>query len=96
MRTSFLYSHGFKGMVILLGITLCYELGEGDLGLARPRQEISEGRRPNSPRRHAAKSIQSEDGDIIDCIDIYRQPALDHPALRYHIIQKLGSDVPIL
>jgi len=31
--------------------------------------------------------LQSEDGDIIDCIDIYKQPAFDHPALRNHKIQ---------
>lgn len=31
--------------------------------------------------------LQSEDGDIIDCIDIYKQPGLDHPALKNHIIQ---------
>ncbi|XP_075650922.1 protein neprosin-like [Castanea sativa] len=35
----------------------------------------------------AIKSIKSEDGDIIDCVDIYKQPAFDHPALRNHTIQ---------
>ncbi|KAL8499119.1 hypothetical protein ACS0TY_022189 [Phlomoides rotata] len=29
----------------------------------------------------------SEDGDIIDCIDIHKQPAFDHPALKDHKIQ---------
>ncbi|KAK4422243.1 hypothetical protein Salat_1806600 [Sesamum alatum] len=38
-------------------------------------------------RPHVIKSIQSEDGDIIDCIDIYKQPAFDHPALKDHKIQ---------
>lgn len=33
------------------------------------------------------KCMQSEDGDIIDCIDIYKQPAFAHPALRDHKIQ---------
>ncbi|KAK6776660.1 hypothetical protein RDI58_027661 [Solanum bulbocastanum] len=33
------------------------------------------------------KSIQSEDGDVIDCVDIYEQPALYHPALKNHKIQ---------
>ncbi|KAH7865449.1 hypothetical protein Vadar_006831 [Vaccinium darrowii] len=27
------------------------------------------------------KSIQSEDGDVIDFIDIYKQPAFQHPLL---------------
>lgn len=30
---------------------------------------------------------QSEDGDIIDCVDIYKQPALDNPLLKNHTIQ---------
>ena len=30
---------------------------------------------------------QGEDGDIIDCVDIYMQPALDHPLLKNHTIQ---------
>ncbi|KAL5995969.1 hypothetical protein ACLOJK_026042 [Asimina triloba] len=38
------------------------------------------------------KTIQSEDGDIIDCVDIYKQPAFDHPALKNHIIQMRPSD----
>jgi len=31
--------------------------------------------------------IQGEDGDIIDCVDIYQQPAFDHPLLKNHTIQ---------
>ncbi|KAL6009430.1 hypothetical protein ACLOJK_022659 [Asimina triloba] len=38
------------------------------------------------------KTIQSEDGDIIDCVDIYKQPAFDHPALKNHTIQMRPSD----
>ena len=33
------------------------------------------------------KSLQGEDGDIIDCVDIYQQPAFDHPFLKNHTIQ---------
>ncbi|XP_039029550.1 uncharacterized protein LOC120163785 [Hibiscus syriacus] len=35
----------------------------------------------------AVKTIHSEDGDIIDCVDIYKQPAFDNPALKNHVIQ---------
>ncbi|KAL3746830.1 hypothetical protein ACJRO7_015728 [Eucalyptus globulus] len=48
----------------------------------------------NQLKRHVIKSIQSEDGDIIDCIDIYKQPAFRHPALRNHTIQMAPSDNP--
>ncbi|WJX41532.1 hypothetical protein P8452_28872 [Trifolium repens] len=37
----------------------------------------------------AVKSIKSEDGDIFDCVDIYKQPAFDHPALSNHRIQRI-------
>nr|XP_016475958.1 PREDICTED: uncharacterized protein LOC107797575 [Nicotiana tabacum] len=42
------------------------------------------------------KSIQSEDGDVIDCIDIFKQPALSHPALKNHKIQMRPSDNPVM
>ncbi|WVZ20127.1 hypothetical protein V8G54_007449 [Vigna mungo] len=35
----------------------------------------------------AVKTIKSEDGDIIDCVNIYDQPAFDHPALKNHTIK---------
>ncbi|KAL5080277.1 hypothetical protein RYX36_008698 [Vicia faba] len=37
----------------------------------------------------AVKTIKSEDGDIIDCVNIYKQHAFDHPALKNHTIQKV-------
>ncbi|XVF86753.1 hypothetical protein PTKIN_Ptkin18bG0067900 [Pterospermum kingtungense] len=39
-------------------------------------------------------TIQSEDGDVIDCVDIYKQPALSHPVLNYHTIQMKPSSYP--
>ena len=33
------------------------------------------------------KLLQIEDGDAIDCVDIYQQPAFDHPLLKNHTIQ---------
>ncbi|XP_023637103.1 uncharacterized protein LOC17883109 [Capsella rubella] len=39
----------------------------------------------------ALKTIKSQDGDIIDCIDIYKQHAFDHPALKNHKIQMKPS-----
>ncbi|KAL3500650.1 hypothetical protein ACH5RR_039743 [Cinchona calisaya] len=41
----------------------------------------------NSSPNFAVITIHSEDGDVIDCIDIYKQPAFNHPALRDHEIQ---------
>ncbi|KAI3944638.1 hypothetical protein MKW98_021096 [Papaver atlanticum] len=40
------------------------------------------------------KTLRTEEGDIFDCIDIYKQPALDHPSLKNHKIQKRPSSEP--
>ncbi|XP_020532254.1 uncharacterized protein LOC18424157 [Amborella trichopoda] len=40
------------------------------------------------------KTIQGENGDVIDCVDIYKQPAFDHPLLRNHTIQMRPSSYP--
>ncbi|KAL5993914.1 hypothetical protein ACLOJK_038271 [Asimina triloba] len=38
------------------------------------------------------KTIKGPNGDVIDCVDIYKQPAFDHPALKNHTIQMRPSD----
>ncbi|KAL6320734.1 hypothetical protein AAG906_008734 [Vitis piasezkii] len=58
---------------------------EEDLELER------ELRRLNKP---AIKSFQTEYGDIFDCVDINKQPALDHPLLKNHRVQKKPSVFP--
>ncbi|TYJ11330.1 hypothetical protein E1A91_A11G269300v1 [Gossypium mustelinum] len=39
-------------------------------------------------------TIQSPDGDIIDCVHKRKQPALDHPLLKNHKIQKVPPEMP--
>lgn len=39
-------------------------------------------------------TIQSPDGDIIDCVHKRKQPALDHPLLKNHKIQKTPPEMP--
>ncbi|KAF7058353.1 hypothetical protein CFC21_065429 [Triticum aestivum] len=60
-------------------------------------KENRKGGRPNGGKHHRAisKTIQTEDGDIFDCIDIKSQPAFDHPLLRNHSIQMEPSSHPI-
>ncbi|XP_014489935.1 uncharacterized protein LOC106752694 [Vigna radiata var. radiata] len=33
------------------------------------------------------KTINTKFGDVIDCIDIYKQPSFDHPLLKHHKLQ---------
>ncbi|VFQ76435.1 unnamed protein product [Cuscuta campestris] len=42
----------------------------------------------------AVKSIESPDGDIIDCVHIHHQPAFDHPHFKNHTIQMRPSYHP--
>ncbi|XP_028803285.1 uncharacterized protein LOC114758416 [Neltuma alba] len=42
----------------------------------------------------AVKTIKSPDGDIIDCVDILKQPAFDHPKLKNHKIRMRLSSYP--
>ncbi|CAM0908626.1 unnamed protein product [Alopecurus aequalis] len=48
-------------------------------------------RRLNKP---PLATIQSPDGDVIDCVHISKQPAFDHPLLRNHTIQMRPSSHP--
>ncbi|GLU22351.1 hypothetical protein SLE2022_384320 [Rubroshorea leprosula] len=40
------------------------------------------------------KTIKTLDGILIDCVDIYKQPAFHHPLLQNHIIQMKPSSYP--
>ncbi|KAL4179655.1 hypothetical protein AMTRI_Chr13g88370 [Amborella trichopoda] len=48
------------------------------------------GRRTRLGYKNAVKTIHS-DVDLIDCVDIYKQPAFDHPLLKNHTIQMRPS-----
>ncbi|KAH7352673.1 hypothetical protein KP509_19G057700 [Ceratopteris richardii] len=44
-------------------------------------------RKLSEVNKPAVKSIQSADGDVIDCVPIEKQPAFDHPLLKGHKIR---------
>ncbi|KAL4282242.1 hypothetical protein GQ457_03G041320 [Hibiscus cannabinus] len=78
-------------LVPLVSRPECYDLQMGNLksydGRPISSHEIIE-------HTGAIKTIQDEDGDIIDCVDIYKQPAFNHPFLRNHTIQMKPSSYP--
>ncbi|XP_041989351.1 uncharacterized protein LOC121740788 isoform X1 [Salvia splendens] len=73
---------GFKYLMILLLLPTI---------LCSRKEPLKLDRKSKIQKNHAILSIHSEDGDIIDCIDIYKQPAFDHPALKDHKIQMSPS-----
>ncbi|CAN1217936.1 hypothetical protein LINPERPRIM_LOCUS1182 [Linum perenne] len=40
------------------------------------------------------KTIKLKDGEVIDCVDIYKQPAFSHPLLTNHTLQLKPSSYP--
>ncbi|MQL81319.1 hypothetical protein Taro_013775 [Colocasia esculenta] len=60
----------------------------GTLKLARIHRHLV---RINKP---AVRSIESPDGDLIDCVHRHKQPALDHPLLKDHKIQRVPPPRP--
>ncbi|KAK7247273.1 hypothetical protein RIF29_42153 [Crotalaria pallida] len=51
------------------------------------RQKLEVNKHLNRLNKPPVKTIQSPDGDIIDCVPISNQPAFDHPFLKDHKIQ---------
>nr|ARA95696.1 neprosin 2 [Nepenthes ampullaria] len=54
---------------------------------AASRQKLDVAKHLKRLNKPALHTIQSPDGDIIDCVHISRQPAFDHPFLKNHTIQ---------
>ncbi|KAK3409662.1 hypothetical protein EUGRSUZ_J01765 [Eucalyptus grandis] len=65
----------------LISLSGAARLGSGPKQTLEVQKHL---RRLNKP---AVKSIQSPDGDVIDCVHISDQPAFDHPYLKDHKIQ---------
>ncbi|KAI3895467.1 hypothetical protein MKW92_051422 [Papaver armeniacum] len=82
-----LYGLGAKLFLFLvLASTDVLSFGFGEVSISE-ENDLEIGRKLEMLNKPAVKSIQSEDGDVIDCVDIYKQPSLDHPALKNHKIQ---------
>ncbi|KAG1368779.1 hypothetical protein COCNU_14G012470 [Cocos nucifera] len=77
------------GLVALLLMIISFEtMAQATMQQLRVQQHL---KRSNKP---AIKSIKSPDGDIIDCVHIYHQPAFDHPLLKNHTVQIRPSFPP--
>lgn len=60
----------------------------GSLRLARIQRHL------DSINKPPVLTIESPDGDTIDCVHKRKQPALDHPLLKNHKIQKIRPEMP--
>ncbi|XP_078441854.1 protein neprosin-like [Wolffia australiana] len=86
------YSQGW----VLLWAFLCFSLcacSSGQLISAKRRAHFQ--RHLKRLNKKPVQTFQSPDGDIIDCVHISNQPALDHPLLKNHTIQTRPSFHPL-
>ncbi|KAF3580334.1 hypothetical protein DY000_02032175 [Brassica cretica] len=82
-----------KPMVVLMVmVTMIMEPMAGKVNLSGQREQEIE-LRLKQLNKQALKSIESSDGEIIDCIPIAKQPAFDHPNVKNHMIQSGGQGV---
>ncbi|CAL0311321.1 unnamed protein product [Lupinus luteus] len=91
-------------LLLLLGFFFVFLLQSGvvepkTLNYTRYRQVSS--MRLERIQRHLDKinkpsvlTIESPDGDLIDCVHKRKQPALDHPLLKNHKIQRVPTKIP--
>ncbi|KAI3881567.1 hypothetical protein MKX03_012539 [Papaver bracteatum] len=82
----FLYGLGGKLCLLLVLASTVSSFGLDEESISK-ENDLEIERKLEMLNKPAVKSIQSEDGDVIDCVDIYKQPSLDHPALKHHKIQ---------
>ncbi|XP_043719462.1 uncharacterized protein LOC122667276 [Telopea speciosissima] len=75
-------------------VVILHSLGSGLAGgrsITREQYLQMKAHRKSLINRPAIKSIKATNGDIFDCVDIYKQPALDHTRLKNHTIQMKPS-----
>ncbi|XXG48485.1 hypothetical protein AAC387_Pa02g2919 [Persea americana] len=78
--------------IISILLATCLVLISGAKGREKALTDLEIRRELKRLNKPAVKSIKSGDGHIIDCIDIYKQPAFDHPLLKNHTIQMRPSN----
>eukprot|EP00250_Pteridium_aquilinum_P014665 c22130_g1_i1 orf=218-1579(+) len=84
-------------LIVFPPFNLSHTLENHNLNLRDlPTNELHPGvqRKLAEVNKPAIKSIQSPDGDVIDCVPIDKQPALDHPKLKGHKIKVYPSARP--
>ncbi|KAI3967549.1 hypothetical protein MKW92_009249 [Papaver armeniacum] len=60
----------------------------------RERQDLELEKELKILNKKPIKTIATKFGDTVDCIDIYKQPAFDHPLLKDHKIQMVPRPIP--
>ncbi|RVX11402.1 hypothetical protein CK203_019676 [Vitis vinifera] len=77
-----------RSVDIVSGLEYSKDKQASSLTLERIQKHLDKINKP------AVMTIESPDGDIIDCIDKWKQPAFDHPLLKNHKLQLVPPEMP--
>ncbi|KAI3854962.1 hypothetical protein MKX03_009120 [Papaver bracteatum] len=77
------------GLYLLVALLLLSFSVSSSYGASETKKDLKE--MLKLLNKHSVKTIQTEYGDVIDCVDIYRQPVFDHPSLKNHTLQMKPS-----
>ncbi|XP_042949733.1 uncharacterized protein LOC122281923 isoform X1 [Carya illinoinensis] len=86
-----------KNTTVLLLVTFAVLLDSDAVRGWGPLSKVEDlelDRRLKLINKPAIMSFQTEYGDIVDCVDIYKQLAFDHPLLKNHTIQMKPETIP--
>ncbi|XP_023917149.2 protein neprosin [Quercus suber] len=75
-------------LVLLCMNSRMFSYGESLIKSLSEEDDIELERKVQRLNKTPKKSFQLENGRTIDCIDINKQPTLDHPSLKNHIVQR--------
>ncbi|XP_058204013.1 protein neprosin-like [Rhododendron vialii] len=76
-------SSAFLLILFLSSLFVCHNGVEGSIELSAS-EDLELENQVKLLNKPAVKTIQTEYGDIYDCVDFYNQPAFDHPMLKNH------------
>ncbi|KAM3733777.1 hypothetical protein ACB098_11G163100 [Castanea mollissima] len=89
------WSRAVKMALCLFFLAPMSSVGIRNTNIASSKKQKLEVRQQlKSLNKPALKTIKSPNGDIIDCVDIYNQPAFDHHLLKNHTIKMRPSSHP--
>ncbi|KAF3448575.1 hypothetical protein FNV43_RR09288 [Rhamnella rubrinervis] len=100
MQASFVTLSGrnLKDMMIVVLLAIFAAILGADAvqgwGRLSKEEDLEMDRQLKLINKPAIKSFQTEYGDNIDCVDIYKQYAFDHPMLKNHTIQMKPTSSP--
>ncbi|XP_077222038.1 protein neprosin-like [Tasmannia lanceolata] len=87
-----------NGMIVIFLLALALVISSDRVGGRRTglsREEVLElDRQLKLLKKPTIKSIQTEHGQIFDCVHIHKQPAFDHPLLKNHKIRMCPGSLP--